>query len=221
MNIFLCLFIISMSTALLAQGSIPSIPASISSTDKISTLPASKESTQAQLAAAETKYQHALALSPHNSDYLNHLAAIENHLNKPKEAEQLLHQSLQEHLENPSAWLLLGMTYLDEHRNEEAFAALVQAALYDPKNARVQHYLGIAAGRKHWNEVSEASLRKAVELDPNYADAQFNLAVYYLQRNPPATEIARRHYQRALDLGAPHDPTMDAALKQTKGASPQ
>ena len=213
---FAFLFIVSMSTAGITQGPGLSSPPPIPDAAKATAIQASKESTQAQLATAEKNYQHLLALAPHSTEYLNHLAAVEIHLNKPKEADLLLHQSLKERLENPLAWLLLGTMYLDEHRNEEAFAALVQAALYDPKNARVQHYLGIAAGRKHWNEVSEASLRKAVELDPSYADAQFNLAVYYLQRNPPATEVARRHYQQALDLGAPHDPTMDAALKQTK-----
>ena len=205
------LFLFLLSATTFAQELPPTKPTSDAA--KMMASQASRAYAQGQFVAAEKEYQRALAIAPHNSEYLSHLAVTELHLNKPKEAEQLLRQSLQEQLENPFAWLHLGMIYLDQHRNEEAFAALIQAALYDPKNARVQDYLGIAAGRKHWNEVSEACLRKAVELDPNYADAQFNLAVYYLQRNPPATEIARRHYQRALDLGAPHDATMDAALK--------
>ena len=175
---------------------------------------ASREYSQGQLTAAESSYQKALNLAPKNIDYLNHLAAIETRLSKPQEAEGLLKQSLQEQLENPAAWLLLGMNYLEEQQVDKAFAALVQATLYDPKNARAQHYLGIAAGRKHWNEISEGALRKAIELDPNYADAHFNLAVYYLRLTPPPLELARRHYQRALDLGAPHDPKMDAIMNQ-------
>ena len=184
---------------------------------KIIAAQAGQQYAQGHFSLAEKGYQQALHLAPHNIDYLNHLAAVETHLNNSKETEKLLRLSIKEQLENPSAWLLLGMNYLQEQRTEEAFAALVQATLYDPKSARAQQYLGVAAGRKHWNEISEASLRKAIELDPNYAEANFNLAVYYLQRNPPATEIARRHYQRALDLGAPHDPTIDALLKRDVG----
>ena len=181
---------------------------------KVMAFHASKDYDKGAFSSAEKEYQQALNLAPHNIEYLNQLAATETHLNKPQEAEQLLRESIQQKLENPNAWLLLGMTYLQEQRIDEAFAALVQATLYDPKNARAQHYLGIVAGRKQWHEISEASLRKAIELDPNYAEAHFNLAVYYMQHNPPATEVARRHYQRALDLGAPHDSTMDAIMKK-------
>jgi hypothetical protein len=35
-----------------------------------------------------------------------------------------------------------------------------------------------------------------------------------MRHNPPAMEAARRHYQRALDLGAPHDPAMDTIMKK-------
>lgn len=175
-----------------------------------------KHYTQKEFAIAEKKYQQALLLDPHNSDYLNQLASVEVHLNNFQEAERLLHASLQQKLENPFAWLLLGTTYLQEQKTDEAFAALIQATLYDPKSARAQQYLGIAAQRKEWSDVAEASLRKAIELDPNYADANFNLAVFYLQKNPPALELGRRHYQRALELGSSHDPKIDEILKENK-----
>ncbi|MCF7729538.1 MAG: tetratricopeptide repeat protein [Chthoniobacterales bacterium] len=177
-------------------------------------LQASKDYDKGDFASAEKKYQQLLSLSPHDVETLNHLAAVEIHLNKTGETERLLKESLQQKLENPNAWLLLGLNDLQEQRIDEAFAALVQATLYDPKNAKAHHYLGIVAGRKEWHEISEASLRKAIELDPKYAEAHFNLAVYYMRHNPPAMEAARRHYQRALDLGAPHDPVMDTIMKK-------
>ena len=59
-------------------------------------------------------------------------------------------------------------------------------------------------------------MRKAISLEPEYAEAHFNLAVFYLQRNPPAVELARRHYQRALDLGAAPDPDVAKQLGEPK-----
>jgi Tfp pilus assembly protein PilF len=174
---------------------------------------ATKKYTQQQLAEAEKGFQEAIRLDPNNVEYLNRLASVKTRLGKSAEAELLLKESIQHQLENPTAWLLLGMNELEEHHPEKAFASLVQAVLYDPKNAHAQNYLGIAAERNHWNDISESSLRKAVELDPNYADAHFNLAVYYLELKPPLPELARRHYQRALDLGTPHDPKIDTMLK--------
>ncbi|MFZ4116112.1 MAG: tetratricopeptide repeat protein [Chthoniobacterales bacterium] len=216
MNFYsLALFLLlSISTGAQENTTAPTPTKKVPEESKAIALEASKDYDRGDFAAAEKEYQQALSLAPYDSDYLNHLAAVETHLNKLEEAEHLLRSSIQQKLENPFAWLLLGTTYLQEKRTDEAFAALIQATLYDPKNARAQHYLGIAAGRKKWSEISEASLRKAIELDPNYGDAHFNLAVYYMQHNPPATEVARRHYQRALELGVPHDPTMDAIMKK-------
>ncbi|MBM3856527.1 MAG: tetratricopeptide repeat protein [Verrucomicrobia bacterium] len=175
---------------------------------------AAKQYAQQQLPEAEKGFQEALRLDPQNVEYLNRLASVKTRLGKSAEASALLKESLQHQLENPTAWLLLGMNQLEDYQNEKAFASLVQAVLYDSKNAHAQNYLGIAAQRNHWNDISEASLRKAVELDPNYADAQFNLAVYYLQLTPPLIEVARRHYQRALDLGMPHDLKIDEMMKK-------
>ena len=47
-----------------------------------------------------------------------------------------------------------------------------------------------------------------------YAEAHFNLAVFYLQRTPPAVELARRHYQQALNLGAAPDPQVEKSLTE-------
>ncbi|MBV9273535.1 MAG: hypothetical protein JO333_06555, partial [Verrucomicrobia bacterium] len=59
-------------------------------------------------------------------------------------------------------------------------------------------------------------LRKAVELDESYAEAHYNLAIIYTEHRPPELELARRHYYRALDLGAPPDLDIEKILKRTK-----
>jgi Flp pilus assembly protein TadD len=209
MNTKLSLLFLVFVTSLLAQE-----PLSPTESAHRVAIEAAKKYSQQHLQEAEKGFQEALRLDPHNVEYLNRLASTKTRLGKTAEAEPLLKESLQHQLDNPTAWLLLGMNQLDEHHDEKAFASLVQAILYDPKNARAQNYLGIAAERNHWNDISESSLRKAVELDANYADAHFNLAVYYLHRTPPLIEVARRHYQQAIDLGTPHDSKIDAIMKK-------
>jgi Tfp pilus assembly protein PilF len=56
---------------------------------------------------------------------------------------------------------------------------------------------------------AETALRKAVQLQPGYADAQYNLAVVYATQQPPATELARWHYQKALAVGHPRNPDLE------------
>ena len=47
-----------------------------------------------------------------------------------------------------------------------------------------------------------------------YADAHFNLALMYLDRKPPALELARRHYEKAVSLGAEKDEVVEEKLKE-------
>lgn len=48
-------------------------------------------------------------------------------------------------------------------------------------------------------------MRRALELNPKSPDAHYNLAMIYMERVPPAVELARRHYIRSIELGAPPD----------------
>jgi tetratricopeptide (TPR) repeat protein len=167
---------------------------------------------QGNLQEAESLYKKALEFSPENPQILVSMAAVETRLGKIGESDMYLRHSLHGDLNNGAAWLLLGMNALAQKRDDEAFANLAQATLHDPGNARAHNYLGMAAERKGWNEVAEQELRRAAELDPRYADANFNLAVLYMRRTPPLVEQARRHYQRAIDLGGTHDPLIEAQI---------
>ena len=42
-----------------------------------------------------------------------------------------------------------------------------------------------------WGPAAVTELQRAIQIDPNYADAHFNLALMYLEQEPPATELAR------------------------------
>jgi len=181
-------------------------------------LKAEKSFSTGNLQEAESLYTKAIAESGDSASLLVSLAAVKTRLGKTTESTALLRRALKLDLSSAPAWLLLGMNALEQKNDAEALADLMQAAYLDDRNPRAHNFLGIAAGRKGWSEVSEQELRRAVELNPEYADANFNLAVFYLGRTPPLAEQARRHYQRALDLGTQRDPILEAKLVKAVAA---
>lgn len=162
---------------------------------------------------AREAYTRVLKIEPNNIPALVNLGATEFRLGHYEEAQRLLNRSLQIKADNPLAWCNLGILYLEQNDPMRALAAMAQAVIYAPNDAVARNYLGVAAGRNHWFDAAEMELRRAIELNPNYAEAHFNLAVFCLERQPPAKELARRHYQKALDLGATSDPLIDKALQ--------
>jgi len=162
---------------------------------------------------AKEAYRRVLKVDPDNLPALVNLGVTEYRLGNFDEAERLLRRSLQIKADNATAWLNLGILYLDRDENMQALAAIAQAVVYAPTDPVARNYLGVAAGRNLWFDAAEAELRRAVELRPEYADAHFNLAVFCLERDPPAVELARRHYQRARALGAEPDPLIEQAIK--------
>ena len=173
------------------------------------------------LERARRAYRKVLELAPDNLLGLINLGVVEFSLQDARSAENHLKRAVQLRLETAPAWLTLGTLYMDEGRLDEALAALSQAVLYEPRNARARNYLGVVIGRKGWIDGAQAELRKAVEIDPGYSDAHFNLAVFYLESRPPFIELARRHYFRAMELGASRDPEIEAALKARPGEPPK
>lgn len=168
------------------------------------------------LAAAKRDFQRVLTLAPDNVATTINLGLVAYRQKQYGEAERLLRKVVRTQPDAGLAWLILGVISYDQDKLDAALAALAQAALLEPKNATVHQYLGVTVGKKGWLSGAEDELRKAIELEPGYAEAHFNLAVFYLQRNPPAVELARRHYQKALDLGAAPDPDVAKSLAEPK-----
>lgn len=162
---------------------------------------------------AREAYTRVLGIEPDNLPALVNLGATEYRLGNNNEAERLLRRSLVIKPDNPTAWLNLGMVYLARDEPMRSLAAVAQAVVHAPNDPVARNYLGVAAGRNGWFDAAEAELRRAVELQPDYADAHFNLAVFCLERDPPAVELARRHYRKAIELGAAPDPLVEKALK--------
>lgn len=166
------------------------------------------------LGLARGHFVQALALAPENPVLLTNLALLDYREKKYDAAEAGLKHAIHQKMDSGLAWLTLGVLYHDQDKLDAALAALAQAVLLEPKDARAHLFLGVTIGKKGWYLGAEEELRKAIELQPNYTEAHFNLAVFYLQRTPPAVELARRHYQKALDLGASPDAQLEKSLER-------
>jgi tetratricopeptide (TPR) repeat protein len=167
-----------------------------------------------RLEDARTGFQKVLNLSPNNPAALINLGIVEQRLSNYSESERMLRRAVQAAPNSGAGWLLLGVVSLEQGKNEAAFAHFAQAVYHEPKNPQTHVYLAVSLARKGWNAAAEEEFRAALELEPKLADAHYNLAVLYLQHAPPAVELARRHYQRALDLGAAPDPAVAARFDE-------
>lgn len=164
------------------------------------------------LATAKKNFQKVLELAPGNAATTINLGLVEYRQRHLDEAEKLLVKATRNAPEAGLAWLILGVIQYDADKLDAALASLAQAAYLEPKDPRTHHYLGVTIGKKGWYSGAEEEMRKAIELDPDYAEAHFNLALFYLQRQPPAIELARRHYEKSVDLGGARDPDTEKKL---------
>jgi Flp pilus assembly protein TadD len=167
-----------------------------------------------KLKEARVGFQNVLNLSPNNPSALLNLGIVEQRLKNYSESERILRRAVQVSPTSGTGWLLLGTVCLEQGRTDAAFAHFAQAAYLDPKNPQTRIYLAVALARKGWNSAAEDEFRAALELDGNQADAHYNLATLYMQRIPPAIELARRHYHQALRLGAAPDPALAARFDE-------
>lgn len=166
--------------------------------------------------AARARLEKILAAEPDKAEALIELGSLEYQARHFPEAEKLLKRATRVKPESAAAWLALGVVACETGKLDAALAALSQAVLLEPRNAKAHSYLGVTVGRKGWLDGAEGELQRALELDETLAEAHFNLAVVYLQQNPPMIELARRHYHRARDLGAAPDSLVENQLKGSK-----
>lgn len=168
-------------------------------------------------AAAEADYQKILKRYPDNDYALGNLAVIELQDNQLAAAEKHIQSALARNPNDAFNLGTLGKIKFAQGKYDDALTALSRAAQLDPNNPEVENFLGAVYGQKGLRQQGEAALRKAIELDPNYALAHDNLAVMYLNENPPLPQLARWHYEKALAAGQPRNPDLEKSLAD-KGA---
>jgi len=173
-----------------------------------------------QLDRAGAKYTEVLDMDPTNIVALSSLGAIRYQQNRYDEAEDYLRKAVASAPNDAETRSLLGIVFYRKGLTEDAFNELTRAVALDPHNAEAHNYLGVVLNQKGWGAAGEQEIRRAIEINPQYADAHFNLAVIYAKQRTPNVELAKYHYKKALDLGAPRDAQLEALLKQLSEAPP-
>lgn len=166
-----------------------------------------------QYDSAEENYLRVLREDQRNAAVLANLAVIQMELNKLDEAEKQARQAISVAPDDAYSHSVFGQVRLRQEKYDEAVDALSRAAQLNPRGADIQNFLGIALSHRGLRGPAETALRKAIQLEPGYASAHNNLAVIYLNQNPPMVELARWHYQRALAAGHAKNLELEKALE--------
>jgi Flp pilus assembly protein TadD len=167
---------------------------------------------------AEEKYMEVLRRDEKNVNTLANLATIELQMGHFDDADRNLKKALAIAPDDSFSLSILGNLKFRQGKYDEALDALSRAAKTDPKNAEIQNFLGLTLSQKGMRNAAETAFRKAIILNPNYAGAQNNLAVFYLTQEPPALELARWHYDKAIAAGFPRNPDIEKLLDEKKTA---
>ena len=162
---------------------------------------------------AEKSYEKMLSKAPNNVYILSNLGVVRFRSGKLKLAEEAFKKAIAIAPNDAFSHCTLGIVYYSQGRDDDAINELTKSLAINPKNATAHNYLAITAARKGWQEAALKEEETAIALDQNYADAHFNLAVIHATAQPPNKEMARKHYQLAVKLGAEPDAALEQLIK--------
>ena len=157
-------------------------------------------------------YEQILVKYPQSIYALSNLGVVRFQQQKYPEAEKALREAIRVAPNDAFSHSVLGISLVQQEKYDDAIQVLSRAVALDPNDAKTRNYLGISSSRRGLQEAAEQECTKAIELDEGYGDAHFNLAVIYATKTPPTKELAKRHYNRALELGVPKDPELEKLL---------
>ncbi len=162
---------------------------------------------------AEESFSQALKLSPDDYFTLSNLGVVQFQLGKMKEAEISLSKASEKSSDSSFALTTLGIVHYRQERLADAEKVLRRSIGINSQDFTAHNYLGIVLAASGKPKAGEGEILKAIEINPRYADAHFNIAVIYATGKPPAKMMARKHYAKAVELGAPPDPSLENLIK--------
>lgn len=161
---------------------------------------------------AERAYQRFLDYRPGSAVGICNLATVQMQMRQYDKAEKLLRDLLKENKGNGRSYYLLGVVHFEQGQFDEALKHFDEGLKIDPENAKALNCVGVISSKKGWAKRAEESFSKAVSIDPNYADAHFNLSIFYTTGKNPNLKKADKHYRKAVDLGLPRDAKIEEIL---------
>jgi pentatricopeptide repeat protein len=172
-----------------------------------------------RFADAEKIYSGIVEENPNNHFALSNLAVTQIQSGKLAAARVALEKALQSKPGDVFASVNLANVLCRQGRYEEAVQLLKEILKTDPQNAVAHNYMAIALGRTGNTAEAEEFFQRSILLDAKYPNAHFNLAVMYVSSQPPALELAKKHYERAKELGAEPDNTLEQRLANVQAAN--
>lgn len=165
-------------------------------------------------AGARKAYHEMLELDDGNALIWANLGAVEQQAGDTKRAIECFEKSVQFNSKLAASWTALGLLLQRQGDTYRAISCFTRAIHEEPEDPRARNYLAITVKGLGWTDAAEAELQKAIDLQPDYGIAHFNMALMLLERRPPATELARRHYEKAVGLGVAKDDVVERRLKE-------
>ncbi len=165
---------------------------------------------------AEQLYQQFLERQPSNVVALANLGVAQFRQGKLTAAQLALEKAVKIQPNDAFSLTTLGAVMIEQGRIEDAVTYLERANTSAPDDAITLNYLGVASSQLGQFGKAEQSLRWAITVRPEYAEAHFNLAVIYATAKPPSIALAKRHYEKALELGSGPDKRLAAMLQAEK-----
>lgn len=164
-------------------------------------------------AEAEALYQKFLESQPDNVIALANLGVAQFRQGKLTAAQLALEKAVKAAPNDAFSLTTLGAVMIEQGRNKDAIGYLERADTSAPDDPITLNYLGVASSQIGEFGKAEKSLRRAVTVKPEYAEAHFNLAVIYATAKPPSLALAKRHYEKALELGSSPDKRLATMLQ--------
>ena len=169
-------------------------------------------------AAAEKLYQQFAELQPDSVVALANLGVAQFRQGKLTAAQLALEKAIAASPNDAFSLTTLGAVMIEQNRIQDSIGYLERASEVAPDDPITLNYLGVASSQLGQFGKAEQSLRRAITVNPDYAEAHFNLAVIYATAKPPSIALAKRHYEKALELGAGPDKRLASMLQGEPGS---
>ena len=167
---------------------------------------------------AEELYVKFLESQPENVIALANLGVAQFRQGKLTAAQLALEKAVKVDPNDAFSLTTLGAVMIEQNRIQDAVGYLERANISSPDDAITLNYLGVASSQLGEFGKAEQSLRRAITVKPAYAEAHFNLAVIYATAKPPSIALAKRHYEKALELGSSPDKRLATMLQGEPGS---